>query len=179
MKRAPLRNHIESISQTCWAGCDTRPTFVPLREPTPPSDLPPHPRPRFVTRIAEGERGLLFRGGRFVRILGPGSYRIWDALLGSQTRVEIVSAATGRFDHVFVEAILQDPKASEHFAVLELGAGEGAMVWIGDQLAALHGPGRYIYWNVAGDLTVERFNVPTEARSTKGTRSAPSRALRV
>ena len=160
MKRIAVRNHIDSISQTCWAGCDTRPTFVPPRSWEETLDLPRQPRVPFVTRIEPGERGLLFRGGRFVRILEPGTHRLWGALLGStRARIEVVNAAAGRFDHPFIEAILQDESAGSLFIVVDLSAGEGAMVWIDGFLAALHGPGRSVYWNVSGTVAVERFNV--------------------
>jgi regulator of protease activity HflC (stomatin/prohibitin superfamily) len=118
---------------------------------------------RITTRIRTHERGLLFRHGDFVRLLGPGAYRLWERLwLSRRRRIEAVSTLTPRFTHPFTEAIVANEDARRSFLVLDLSQDERALVWIDGRLAAVHGPGRYAYWNSPPSpfkVEVERFSV--------------------
>lgn len=158
MRRIALENRVESIAQACWAGCDTRPTFMPPDDWPQAFDLPARSTCRFTTRIGPGERGLLFRRGRFVRLLKPGAHRLWERLLGCRGRhIEVVDAGAGPFDHPFLQAILENADARASLVVLELSGPERALVWLDGRLAAVHGPGCHVYWNTGRDIVVERF----------------------
>jgi regulator of protease activity HflC (stomatin/prohibitin superfamily) len=113
--------------------------------------------------IRKHERGLLFKHADFVRLLEPGAYRLWDRLAFPKRRhVETVSVLSNRFSHPFLESILADPKARESFVLVDLAQPERALVWIDGRLAALHGPGRYAYWNSPPSpfkIEVERFSI--------------------
>jgi regulator of protease activity HflC (stomatin/prohibitin superfamily) len=117
---------------------------------------------RITTRIRTHERGLLFRHADFAQVLPPGAYRLWERLWGSRRRrIEPVSVLTGRFTHPAIDAVLASDAARAHFVVVDLAQHERALVWIDERLAAVHGPGRYVYWNSPPSphvVRVERFS---------------------
>lgn len=118
---------------------------------------------KITYHIRKHERGLLFRNSDFVRILPPGEYKLWERIAFRKRRhIEAVSVLSHRFTHPFVESILADPASRESFIVIDLAESERALVWIDKRLAAVHGPGRYVYWNsppAPSSIEIERFTV--------------------
>lgn len=156
MQRTPAN---ETGTRLYFMGMDSRPTVLP----TPPGPRPPR-RPSgnaVTTSIQPHERGLLFHRDRFVHILPPGVYRLWERALGvRRRRIEPVSVLNGLFTHPALDAILATEAARAHFTVIDLEPHEHALVWIDERLAAVHAPGRYAYWNSPPSphaLRVERF----------------------
>ena len=58
-------------------------------------------------RIRQHERGLLYRGGDFVRLLAPGRHWMLGWLLGRRTSIEAVSTLTPRFENVLLDVLLE------------------------------------------------------------------------
>lgn len=114
-------------------------------------------------RIRTHERGLLLEHKGFVRMLEPGTYRLWSRLFSRTRRsIETVSVLTNRFTHPLLETILANEAARRSLLLVDLAQSERALVWINGRLAAVHGPGRYVYWNAPPSpytVEVERFSV--------------------
>lgn len=103
---------------------------------------------RATVRVRRHERGLMFVNGDFSRVLGPGEYRFWDRILNPErTRVEMVSVLTPRLEHPLLDVLLEDAGLREQVKVFDLSQTQRALVWVGERLHAIHGPGRYAYWN--------------------------------
>ncbi len=118
---------------------------------------------KITYHIRKHERGLLLKHADFVKLLEPGTYKLWDRLaFRKQRTIETVSMLSPRFTHPLLETILADAKARESFLVIDLGQSERALVWIDGRLAAIHAPGRYAYWNsppAPYKIEVERFSI--------------------
>lgn len=121
----------------------------------------PNRRSPLTVRVAHSEQGLLFYRGKFARVLGPGTYRLWlDRVLGRRPSVEVITPVHGRFVHPLLESMLKHARSRAAFTVIDVEPGERALVWIGETLAGVHGPGRYAYWNACSSIPpvrVERF----------------------
>lgn len=114
--------------------------------------------------IEPGQRGLLLRGGRFVRILPPGRHRFWD--WGNDVRVEIV-AATGNLVSPLARVIEAEHPAlaAETFAILRPAEHQVMLVWTDGQPSLLVKPGQFAHvWRAGRDVRVETFDAFAEPR---------------
>jgi regulator of protease activity HflC (stomatin/prohibitin superfamily) len=113
-------------------------------------------------RIRKHERGLWFRHGDFLRLVGPGRHWIWSRLWSrGRDRVDVVSTLNTKFEHPMLEVLVKEPSLREHLEVVELRDDERALIWKDERLAAIVGPGRHAFWNSPAKLRVEIFNVNT------------------
>ena len=110
-----------------------------------------------TVRIKRHERGLWFRHGEFVGMVGPGEVRIpfWNT---GRDAVEVVSTLCTRFEHKLLDVMLGHPSLREHLLVVDNNDAERALVWRDDRLAWVLGPGRFAFWTVPYRLHVERFD---------------------
>lgn len=121
---------------------------------------------KFVV-IAENERGLLIKDGRFIKMLSPGRYWLWG--MGNRARVETVFAQ-GVFNSPWAELIeKRHPMiAAEYFEIVRVREGEVAVVYQDDQASLIVRPGQTAYvWRVLKEVRVERFDVEAAARLTR------------
>ncbi len=111
--------------------------------------------------IADGQRGILTRGGRFAGILGPGVHRVhrWRRDL----RIEILNVARSEFPHeryVLIEAA--DPRAAaDNFRVVTTGPDEVALIsFDGVPSSTAVGPLQCrVFWSAATRVDVRLINV--------------------
>ncbi|HRX83877.1 MAG TPA: slipin family protein [Phycisphaerae bacterium] len=106
--------------------------------------------------IRDHERGLRFRDGNFVRLLGPGRYRTWRPL---RDRIEVHSTLQSRFNHELLDVLVQNAELRAALTVVELSDHQRALLWKDDRLAEILGPGRHAFWRTPYELTVEIFDV--------------------
>ena len=109
--------------------------------------------------VSENERVLALRKGRFIGILGPGDYRLWN--YDGTLVVELHDLNSPAFASKFERALFREcPElADEHLMVVETGEGEIAVVMREGALHAIvrGGNERGIYWTAAGPWEVKRF----------------------
>lgn len=118
-----------------------------------------NPSVQTKVRIRKHERGLLFRYGDFQRVLEPGEHRLWDRLINPErASVEIVSTLKPRLEHALLDVLLADAGVSAQVTSVDLGQTQRALVWIDGRLAAIHGPGRYAYFNVSRKVVIETLD---------------------
>lgn len=110
-------------------------------------------------RIRKHERGLLYRGGDFVRLLAPGRHWMLGRLLGRRTSVEAVNTLTSRFENALLDVMLDHASMRDALKVVDLREEQRAIVWKDGRLLSILGPGRYAYWRTAAKLEVEEFSV--------------------
>ena len=112
--------------------------------------------------IARDERGLWFRHGDLVGVLGPGVH--WNAgwlWYGGADSVDTFDVTSGRLQHKRLETLVREPTLREHLFVTDLADGERALVWKDNRLFDVLGPGVAAYWKDAGEWRVERFAIDT------------------
>lgn len=112
-----------------------------------------------VVRIKTHERGLLFRHGDFVGLLGPGKYRFWFPLLvRRQWEVQIVSTLKIKFEHELLDVLLRNAALRDAVTVVELLDHQRALIWKDGRLASILGPGRHAFWKEPYTIAVEVFD---------------------
>lgn len=107
-----------------------------------------------ITRwINTYERGLLFRNGEFVRMIGPGRVRILDPL--RRMKLEIVSVRAALLEHRDLEVITRSGALAGEAEVLDLKDSQRALIWIDERFLAILGPGVHALWTVFHKVRVE------------------------
>ena len=107
-------------------------------------------------QIKNFEVGLLFREGDFVRLLEPGTHRLFDPW--NKLRVEKSSQRAPFLENEQLDVIVKSGVLAERAEVLDLKQNERALVWIDGRFDRVLGPGLYAYWTKLRDVQVERFD---------------------
>ncbi|MBX9859270.1 MAG: slipin family protein [Sphingomonas sp.] len=117
--------------------------------------------------IAENQRGLLIKDGRFIKMFNPGRYRLWDFWNRAQVEIDF---AEGVFNSPWAELISKRHPdiAAKYFEIVHAREGEVAVVYQDDVPALVVRPGQTVYvWCVLKTVRVERFDVEATARLTR------------
>jgi hypothetical protein len=107
--------------------------------------------------IAQSERALLFRQGRFAGILEPGVRWIFQPF--AHVAVHLYDLRTPEFEHPRVDELLAQARATmeRHFLIVELDEQEMGVVYLDDRLAGVLPPGkRQLYWKGPTTVRVEK-----------------------
>lgn len=108
--------------------------------------------------VGDQQRALVTRRGRFVQILGPGTYRL--AGLPRETSVETYNVSDKALPPAWTAFLVRErPEVvAQFFTLVETGDSEVALVAMDGRVSALIGPGRQLlYWKQAG-VTAEVFD---------------------
>ncbi len=108
-------------------------------------------------RIAEHQRGLLFRNENFVRVLEPGRYRFLNILPFVRARVDVYDVTNPVFQHDLAEFLVKThPELREDvFHVVELGDQEVGLETVDGKLTGIVPPAtRKVYWKGLHDVQV-------------------------
>lgn len=119
-----------------------------------------------LVRVRKFERGLFLRFGEYQRLVGPGSYCLWDRMFSKdRSAIEVASVLDTRLVGKHLELIARDPRAGEELEFVRLTDSQRALVWKDGRLAYIVGPGLSAFWKVAAKLEIEIFDV-TDLRFT-------------
>jgi hypothetical protein len=124
--------------------------------------------------IAQSERAILWRQGRFAGILEPGVR--WIVQPFACIAVQLYDLRVPEFEHPRVDELLTQARATmeRHFHIVELGEREMGVVYKNGGLAGVLAPGkRQLYWKGPTEIRVQK--VP--ARRTSGTASEEAQSL--
>ncbi len=118
-----------------------------------------------TVRISEAQRGLLFRDGRFVRVLEPGRHRFWTLFADIAVRILPLTVPELDASHLMTAAAVAvaDPAAAEAlFVIVGCGAEEAAVVFADGVPVTVVRPGtRRMFLRAAGAVEVERVDLRT------------------
>ncbi len=119
--------------------------------------------------IQENQRGLLFSGGKFARLLRPGKYgmyrkdekrHIYHGLFGKT--VEVVNnfglVSSTQAD---VKTLLKDADVRSETAELVVARGELGFRFVDGAYAGMYTPGVYAFWNTHGENSFLKADVTT------------------
>ena len=122
--------------------------------------------------IAQSERALLWRRGRFAGILEPGVS--WVGQPFAHIAVQLYDLRVPEFEHPRLDELLAQARATmeRHFQIVELGEQEMGVVYKNGALAGVLAPGkRQLYWK-GTDVRVQKVRArrssgpaPDEAQS--------------
>lgn len=115
-----------------------------------------------VARVRKHERGLLWKRGDFVRMLNPGTHRLWTNLARPGTlSAEIVSTLNGKLEHKLLEVLVREPSVASALTIVDLADHQRALVWKDNRLAWVLGAGRHAFWKTDAKIEVEVYDVNT------------------
>lgn len=109
-------------------------------------------------RVAEFDRGLLFRDGRFERVLLPGTHRVWA--FPGRVQVHLISLLVPELNAkdalLAILAATSSAEAAALFAVVTCGPEEAAVVFADGMPTAVVRPGtRRVFNRAAAAIEVE------------------------
>src|SRR5262249_2201628 len=104
-------------------------------------------------KIRSYEKGLYFRDGEFVGLLGEGRHWFIDPL--GKVRLEVVSLRAPWLVHEKLDMIVKSGALGDQAVVVELKAHHRAMVWIDGRFSHVLPPGLYAYWTTFREVTVQ------------------------
>jgi hypothetical protein len=111
-------------------------------------------------RVRQHERGLWFRHGNFLRLLMPGTYRLWTRLWsGARDQVEVYNTLLTRFEHPLLDVLVAHPEVERALLIVDLADNQRALVWKDSRLVYVLGPGRHAFWRTPARLHVETFEI--------------------
>ncbi|HEY7641157.1 MAG TPA: hypothetical protein VH814_15630 [Steroidobacteraceae bacterium] len=114
--------------------------------------------------IAQSERALLWRRGRFAGILEPGVSWIFQPF--ERIAVQLYDARVPEFEHPRLDELLAQARATmeRHFHIVELAEQELGVVYKDGQLSGTLAPGkRQLYWKGTTAIRVERVRARRSA----------------
>jgi regulator of protease activity HflC (stomatin/prohibitin superfamily) len=127
--------------------------------------------------IAQYERGLVFRQGRFDRVLEPGVY--WLAAPLGGLVVQVYDLTVPEFEYPRVDFLIQEARevVERYFQVVELSDREVGVVYKQGRVAGVLAPGRrQVYWRGPIAVTVEKFDLTESFELPKALASVLVRA---
>lgn len=107
--------------------------------------------------IAQSERALLWRQGRFVGILEPGVR--WVVQPFARIAVHLYDLNVPEFEHPRLDELLAQARTTmeRHFQIVELGEQEMGVVYKNGTLAGVLAPGkRQLYWKGPTEVRVQK-----------------------
>lgn len=110
----------------------------------------------YSIKIAQYERGLLFRDRDFVGVLRPGRYKYFDPFF--KLEVEVYDTSEPALESYRLDVIVASGALENEAVVVDLADGERALVWIDSRLQAVLVPGLYAFWNSMKRVDVERID---------------------
>mgnify|MGYP003291866752 CR=1 FL=1 len=107
--------------------------------------------------IKENERGLLFKNGKFIKMLTAGKYTVFK-----DSYIDILSAANPLMsDSCSLETLLCDKEIAKSVSVAEVGDREIALHYVNGKFENILQRGKYAFWNFADShefITVDISN---------------------
>jgi hypothetical protein len=123
--------------------------------------------------IAQSERALLWKQGRFAGILEPGVR--WVGQPFACVAVQLYDLRVPEFEHPRMDELLEQARTTmeRHFHIVELGEQEMGVVYKDGALAGVIAPGkRQLYWKGPTEIRVQKVRArrssgpaPEEAQS--------------
>lgn len=110
--------------------------------------------------IGDGERALLYRNRRFVRVLMPGVHRFFDPF--GRVQVNVYDIASPAYAGKDVDTLLSrlGERLDEHFMLVNLGMQELGLVLRNDKIEDVLAPGsRVLYWTGLVRVEVQRITL--------------------
>lgn len=104
-------------------------------------------------KVRSFEKGLYFRNGEFVGVLGTGSHWFLDPL--RKVRVDVVSQRAPWLIHSELDLIVKSGALDGKVLVLDLKDTERALVWVDERFERVLGPGLHVAWTKFRNVRAE------------------------
>ncbi len=105
--------------------------------------------------INENQRGLLFKNGRYIKMLRPGKYRSSFAKeIEVQNTGEAISA-----ERCSLDVLLRDPEIAQNVTVTEVADCQLALHFVDGRFASILPRGKYAFWTDAREHTFKILDI--------------------
>jgi regulator of protease activity HflC (stomatin/prohibitin superfamily) len=114
-------------------------------------------------KVEANERVLMFRSGRFIKILTPGNYRFFDPM--KEIAIEKHNLETPYFESKYIKTLRRSyPQVVEqYFTVVDLQDSEMGIISIDSKILSMLSPGQTkLFWKELQEVTVEKINLATD-----------------
>ncbi|QGX39851.1 slipin family protein [Permianibacter aggregans] len=109
-------------------------------------------------KIADNERGLLFKDKQFQRVLAPGRHRLLD--VGNRLSVDVVALGQGEVQHAQLDVLIKLPAFIEHVDVQQMANQQVGLVYCDNRLVRLLEPGeRAVFWKQPFTIQVQTHDI--------------------
>lgn len=106
-----------------------------------------------LIKIGKYERGLMFRGREFIKVLRPGRKLIFNPLF--RVTIDRVSVRDAWLLSDYLDVIVRSGALEDELQVLDLKDHERALVWVDGRFEGVYGAGLRALWTVFSDVRVE------------------------
>jgi regulator of protease activity HflC (stomatin/prohibitin superfamily) len=111
------------------------------------------PYPLKRVRLRSYERGIHFKAGEIVEVLGPGTHWLFDPKV--EHRVDVLSTRDPWIDHEDLDLLVRAGVLGNEALVIDVRDRQRALVWIDGRFERLLRPGRYALWTSFREVRVE------------------------
>lgn len=119
-----------------------------------------------VVELRDNEIGLLYRDGLFAEVLQAGKFAFWRGA----TEYHVVKADTGdyRIPEELDKAVLRKLALFPYVRQHKVEPHEQAILFVDGKAEAIHGPGTYLYWKNATEVTVLKADMRQQTADVPG-----------
>ena len=107
--------------------------------------------------IKDNEIGILFKDGKYKRILNPGKQKIWS--LFGESYIRLKADGILEFPNMVLPVLQKDAEFAKNAVVVEVPDDRIAIHFIDGRISDVLKPGAYAYWNVIKKHTFEIVDV--------------------
>lgn len=107
--------------------------------------------------VNENERGLLFRNGKYVKLLCPGKYHLFG---GSQAEILPLDGMLAPCQ-CSLDTLLDDPEIAGQVCVAEVADQQLALRFTDGKFSGALGPGKYAFWSVQRQHSFQYVDIST------------------
>ncbi|MEM7233524.1 MAG: slipin family protein [Planctomycetota bacterium] len=109
-----------------------------------------------IVDLGETERALVWKDGRLESIIGPGRHAFWKAPY--ELNIERIEVDENPFEHLLLETILSHSDAAQFFTRVQVPNHQKVLLYRNHVFTKVLDIGRHVFWNGAGEVTVERVD---------------------
>lgn len=111
-----------------------------------------------VLNLADNQRAIIWRDGRFYTIVGSGRHAFWKSPYA--LTIEVFDVDSLRFAHAKLESILQHSEAKSYLETVEIEPHVEALLLVNGQLKERLSAGQHVFWKSAARVRI----VPVDRR---------------
>jgi regulator of protease activity HflC (stomatin/prohibitin superfamily) len=114
-------------------------------------------------QVQANERVLLFRSGKFIKILTAGNYRFFDPK--KEMAIEKHSLHTPLFESKYAKVLRKEYPGvvEQYFTAIDLQDNEMGIVYLDGKISTMVSPGQtQLFWKELEEVTLEKINLATD-----------------
>ncbi len=100
--------------------------------------------------ILEGQKGFLFKNGKFIKMVEPGKYSLWG---GKKILLSNVNDGHVRVDNLEVSLFEKDPAFSSNVTKCVVENNTMMIHFVDGIFQSIYGAGKYYFWNIQREHT--------------------------